>query len=237
MGDKRMTKMRIWDSLCKTNPDYTRSVPSSYGKKITSIDPMYQIQMMTETFGPVGQGWKYTVEYKHIPNEGFFGFIYAEVCIHYCIHGDWFSYGPVCSVQNLCKKNGTLDDEAPKKAMTDAMTKAFSHLGMSADVFLGKFDDSKYVQEVKKEFSKPQVKAFPKTNGKKNIKLDMEELDMGRIKNDIQVIDDIYALRKWRKANSDLFDSNNKSLREYRQLTDLYETHETKLNQGVITNG
>ena len=231
------TKMRIWDSLCKTNPNYTRSVPSSYGKKITSIDPMYQIQMMTETFGPVGQGWKYTVEYKHIPNEGFFGFIYAEVCIHYCIHGDWFSYGPVCSVQNLCKKNGTLDDEAPKKAMTDAMTKAFSHLGMSADVFLGKFDDSKYVQEVKKEFSKPQVKAFPKTNGKKNIRLDMKELDMGLIKDDIKKIDDIYALRKWRKANSDLFDSNNKSLREYRQLTDLYETHETKLNQGVITNG
>ena len=237
MGDKRMTtKMRIWDSLCKTNPDYTRSVPSSYGKKITSIDPMYQIQMMTETFGPVGQGWKYTVEYKHIPNEGFFGFIYAEVCIHYCIHDNWFEYGPVCSVQNLFKKNGNLDDEAPKKAMTDAMTKAFSHLGMSADVFLGKFDDSKYVQQVKKEFSKPQVKAFPKTNGKKNIKLDME-LDMGLIKDDIKKINDIYALRKWRKANSELFDSNNKSLREYKQITDLYETHETKLNQGVITNG
>ena len=28
-----------------------------------------------------------------------------------------------------------------KKAMTDAMTKAFSHLGMSADVFLGMFDN------------------------------------------------------------------------------------------------
>jgi hypothetical protein len=233
MGDKRMTtKMRIWDSLCKTNPDYTRSVPSSYGKKITSIDPMYQIQCMTETFGPVGLGWKYNVKYTYQDN-----LVFAEVSIHYCVHDNWFEYGPVCSVQNLFKKNGNLDDEAPKKAMTDAMTKAFSHLGMSADVFLGKFDDSKYVQEVKKEFSKPQVKAFPKTNGKKNIKLDMEELDMGRIKNDIHKIDDIYALRKWRKANSDLFDSNNKSLREYRQLTDLYETHETKLNQGVITNG
>ena len=225
------TKMRIWDSLCKTNPDYTRSVPSSYGKKITSIDPMYQIQCMTETFGPVGLGWKYNVKYTYQDN-----LVFAEVSIHYCVHDNWFEYGPVCSVQNLFKKNGNLDDEAPKKAMTDAMTKAFSHLGMSADVFLGKFDDSKYVQEVKKEFSKPQVKAFPKTNGKKNIKLDME-LDMGLIKNDIKKIDDIYALRKWRKANSDLFDSNNKSLREYRQLTDLYETHETKLNQGVITNG
>ena len=232
MGDKRMTtKMRIWDSLCKTNPDYTRSVPSSYGKKITSIDPMYQIQCMTETFGPVGLGWKYNVKYTYQDN-----LVFAEVSIHYCVHDNWFEYGPVCSVQNLFKKNGNLDDEAPKKAMTDAMTKAFSHLGMSADVFLGKFDDSKYVQEVKKEFSKPQVKAFPKTNGKKNIKLDME-LDMGLIKDDIKKINDIYALRKWRKANSDLFDSNNKSLREYRQLTDLYETHETKLNQGVITNG
>ena len=232
MGDKRMTtKMRIWDSLCKTNPDYTRSVPSSYGKKITSIDPMYQIQCMTETFGPVGLGWKYNVKYTYQDN-----LVFAEVSIHYCVHDNWFEYGPVCSVQNLFKKNGNLDDEAPKKAMTDAMTKAFSHLGMSADVFLGKFDDSKYVQEVKKEFSKPQVKAFPKTNGKKNIKLDME-LDMGLIKDDIKKIDDIYALRKWRKANSDLFDSNNKSLREYKQITDLYETHETKLNQGVITNG
>jgi len=232
MGDKRMTtKMRIWDSLCKTNPDYTRSVPSSYGKKITSIDPMYQIQCMTETFGPVGLGWKYNVKYTYQDS-----LVFAEVSIHYCVHDNWFEYGPVCSVQNLFKKNGNLDDEAPKKAMTDAMTKAFSHLGMSADVFLGKFDDSKYVQEVKKEFSKPQVKAFPKTNGKKNIKLDME-LDMGRIKSDIQKIKDIYALRKWKAEHSELFDSNNKSLREYRQIDDFYTTHETKLNQGVITNG
>ena len=109
MGDKRMTKMRIWDSLCKTNPDYTRSVPSSYGKKITSIDPMYQIQCMTETFGPVGLGWKYNVKYTYQDN-----LVFAEVSIHYCVHDNWFEYGPVCSVQNLFKKNGNLDDEAPK---------------------------------------------------------------------------------------------------------------------------
>ena len=125
-----------------------------------------------------------------------------------------------------------IDDEAPKKAMTDAMTKAFSHLGMSADVFLGMFDDSKYVESLKKEFAQK----IPKTNGKKNIKLDME-LDMGRIKDDIKKIDDIFVLRNWKKQNSELFDSNNKSLRAYRQITDLYETHETKLNQGAITNG
>jgi len=223
--------MKIWETLSKTNPEYTRLVPSSYGKKITSIDPMYQIQMMTDMFGPVGLGWKYKVDYKYVDQ-----LVFAEVTIKYFTN-EWHEYGPVCSVQSLYKTNGKLDDEAPKKAMTDAMTKAFSHLGMSADVFLGKFDDSKYVEQMKQEFSQTKQKQIPKTNGKKNIKLDMDQLDMGRIKSDIQKINDIYALRKWKADNADLFDSNNKSLREYRQVTDFYETHKTKLNQGVITNG
>jgi len=38
------------------------------------------------------------------------------------------------------------------------------------------------------------------------------------------------ALRKFRKENPDLFDPNN-NVRVYRQITDLYDTHETKLNQ------
>ena len=37
--------------------------------------------------------------------------------------------------------------------MTDAMTKAFSHLGLSADVFLGMHDNSKYVENLKKEIA------------------------------------------------------------------------------------
>jgi hypothetical protein len=220
--------MKIWETLSKTNPEFTKPLPGYGGKKLTTIDPMYQIQMMTDLFGPVGLGWKYKVDYKYID-----GLVFAEVTIKY-FTDEWHEYGPVCSVQNLSKRDNKLDDEAPKKAMTDAMTKAFSHLGMSADVFLGKFDDSKYVEQMKEEFSQPQKKEIPNTNGKKNIKLDME-LDMGQIQNEIEKINDIYSLRKWKKDNSDLFDSNNKSLREYRHINNVYENHETKLNQqGVI---
>ena len=130
---------------------------------------------------------------------------------------------------NGCSAMGGLDKFGTGQAMSYSRKYAFLNL---LNLKTGIKDDDGYEAKPFEE-----VKKIPKSNGKKNIKLDMEELDMGRIKNDIQVIDDIYALRKWRKANSDLFDSNNKSLREYRQLTDLYETHETKLNQGVITNG
>jgi len=132
-----------------------------------------------------------------------------------------------------CSSFGDISMFGTGQAMSYSRKYAFLNL---LNLKTGIKDDDGYEPKSFEEQDQ-EYKKIPKSNGKKNIKLDMEELDMGRIKNDIQVIDDIYALRKWRKANSDLFDSNNKSLREYRQLTDLYETHETKLNQGVITNG
>jgi len=216
--------MKIWETLSKTNPEFTKPLPGYGGKTLTTIDPMYQIQMMTDLFGPVGLGWKYKVDYKYID-----GLVFAEVTIKYFTN-EWHEYGPVCSVQNLSKSNNKLDDEAPKKAMTDAMTKAFSHLGMSADVFLGKFDDSKYVEQMKQEFSQPQPQEIPKTNGKKNIELDMQ-FNMDQIRKDIKEIDDIYALRSWKKNNPELFDSNNMSVREYRQISDLFKTRQIQLNQ------
>jgi hypothetical protein len=49
-------------------------------------------------------------------------------------------------------KNGAyVDEEAPKKAVTDAVTKCLSYLGFAGDVHMGLFDDSKYVEERKKE--------------------------------------------------------------------------------------
>ena len=129
---------------------------------------------------------------------------------------------------NGCSAMGGLDKFGTGQAMSYSRKYAFLNV---LNLKTGIKDDDGYEAKPFEE-----VKQIPKTNGKKNIKLDME-LDMGLIKDDIKKIDDIYALRKWRKANSDLFDSNNKSQREYRQITYLYETHETKLNQGVITNG
>ena len=130
---------------------------------------------------------------------------------------------------NGCSAMGGLDKFGTGQAMSYSRKYAFLNL---LNLKTGIQDDDGYTAKPFEE-----VKKIPVVNGKKNIKLDMDLLDMGRIKYDIQNINDIYALRNWKKQNSRLFDSNNKSLREYRQITDLYETHETKLNQGVITNG
>ena len=142
-----------WDQLKKTDPVFTKKVNKGFGE-ITTIDPMSQIMKMTEVFGPVGQGWNYKVNYHYTDQ-----CVFAEVSVaHKKDNGQtWDYYGPVSSVQKLYRKTGALDDEAPKKAMTDAMTKAFSHLGVSADVFLGLHDNSKYVQNLKKEIEDSKV--------------------------------------------------------------------------------
>ena len=151
-----MTKennMLLWKQVAHTNPKYTKPFPS-FGKTLTTIDPMYQIMTMTGTFGPVGEGWNYKVNYNYTDK-----CVFAEVSVAHKqrhVHAEektWDYYGPISSVQALFKKNGSLDTEAPKKAMTDALTKAFSHLGVSADVFLGLFDNNKYVSDMKEKFA------------------------------------------------------------------------------------
>ena len=46
-------------------------------------------------------------------------------------------------------KAGRFDEDWAKKILTDITTKALSKLGFSADVFLGMYDDNKYVNSLK----------------------------------------------------------------------------------------
>ena len=48
--------------------------------------------------------------------------------------------------------NGRYDDDFSKKVATDALTKGLSKLGFNADVFMGLFDDNKYVNDMKVYF-------------------------------------------------------------------------------------
>ena len=138
---------RIWDKFSITDKNFTKPF-SKFGMKLTTTDPMYQIMKMTDQFGPVGEGWTYDVKYTYTEQN-----VFAELKIGWRedTNKDFNWYGPISAVNPLYKSNNSLDDEAPKKAMTDALTKAMSHLGMSADIFLGKFDDNKYVQTKTKE--------------------------------------------------------------------------------------
>ncbi|PCI54187.1 MAG: hypothetical protein COB36_10885 [Alphaproteobacteria bacterium] len=141
-----MSNLELWNKVCKTDPGHTKKVNMRGG--FTAIDAHYQIQNATEQFGPVGTGWGYRCNYIYQEK-----FIFCELIFWYTDTKNTF--GPISGCSELIDKNGKPDTDAGKKAMTDALTKALSHLGFNADVFLGKFDDNKYVAEAKKEFAEP----------------------------------------------------------------------------------
>ena len=74
---------------------------------------------------------------------------------------------------------------------------------------------------------------IPQRSGTDHANVDID-IDMNQVRDAIKSINDIYALRKFRKQNPNLFDPNN-NVRVYRQITDLYETHETQLNRQGVT--
>src|SRR5690606_9857449 len=51
--------LRFWNQLKRTDPRATKPFTRAGGFRGTQIDPTWRLQIMTETFGPIGKGWGY----------------------------------------------------------------------------------------------------------------------------------------------------------------------------------
>jgi hypothetical protein len=152
-----VTKTDLWDRLGKTDPKHTKGFKRAGGFSGTAIKPIYSYRRMTEEYGPCGIGWgvgQPTFQTVEAPE--------GEVLV-YCTVSIWhgtrenivFGVGGDKAVGK--NKYGIVtDDEAFKKAFTDAVTNALKLIGVGADVHMGLFEDNKYLSEVKQEFAAPK---------------------------------------------------------------------------------
>lgn len=158
-----MTTTEIWDRLAKTDPKATKGFQRAGGFKGTAVNPTHRMKMMTQAFGPVGIGWGMTApEYQIVtaPNGDMLVFCTAAVWIMHEGKKSELIYGTGGDVVASKRKSGDAftDDEAFKKAFTDALGNAMKALGMNADVHLGLFDDAKYVNSLRDEFREPDAR-------------------------------------------------------------------------------
>lgn len=141
--------LKTWDAIRRPPQEHLKGFKRGGGFSGTAIKPMWAIQMMTEIFGACGEGWGYDKpEFQTMPGA-------AETVLVYCTVGLWTGkpdaprvYGVggdfvVARFQSGLKP----DDEAFKKAFTDALMNAMKHLGMAADIHMNLFDGNKYVDE------------------------------------------------------------------------------------------
>ena len=160
--------LALWESVQATDPKYTKKFTRGGGFSGTAINATYLAKKATETFGPIGMGWGIEVEDERYAEgapivDEKHGKVGHEV-IHVLRIKLWYNrfdehlgdmargevrhYGQTVFVGK--NKHGVFtDEEAPKKSLTDAMSKALSLLGFASDVHLGLYDDNKYVSDLK----------------------------------------------------------------------------------------
>lgn len=138
----------LWDRVQETNPNYTKKA-NVKGNQITSIAPQFQIMNATEQFGAYGSKWGF--------KDMWFDYSLKELGL-ICLNATFFFPNgsfPVVNSISLWRDNAQtkIDDQFAKKLETDALTKALSKLGFNADIFLGRFDDSRYFNEVNEKYN------------------------------------------------------------------------------------
>ncbi len=128
----------LWAAVCKTDPRFTKRVNQKGG--FTSICAQSQIMAATQQWGPYGAAWglrNIVMDFDSLRAAG--TLVYrAEF---YCPDASFVLHNSIQYMQ----RDHRIDDDFAKKIETDTLTKALSRLGFNADVFLGLFDDQRYV--------------------------------------------------------------------------------------------
>lgn len=158
--------LKIWELVEKTDPSATKTANLG-GREQTSISGYYMLKRATEVFGLPGIGWGWEVLEERwdqgVPLIKKINDV-EERCgntlthtlklklwfIHDGKRGEIVQYGHTQAVYT--SKYGISDDgEAPKKSLMDAIKKALSMLGFSADIFTGMYDNKEYLEQLRTE--------------------------------------------------------------------------------------
>lgn len=148
-----MDKMTIYESARGVPKEAQKQIGGGRLNGMTDINPMWRVKKLTELFGPAGIGWRFDPPiFEEKPG------VNGEVVVHCCTNlyirqlgengekNEWSAPIPGVGGSMLIstEKGGKrTDDDAYKKAYTDAQSVACKALGIGADVYWEK-DTTKY---------------------------------------------------------------------------------------------
>lgn len=147
----------LWKRAFMTDP---RAVKPITGKsyKGNSPKPYWIVERLTDEFGPCGIGWGFTILSERFERFG------PDESLHVAVVRLWFEFdgkrgefeqvGQTRASYVTASGKFMVDEDAPKKSVTDALVKCASYLGFAGDIFSGMWDDSKYVQQAGAEWVK-----------------------------------------------------------------------------------
>lgn len=167
-----MSNLDFWNSVEKTDTEYTKFVNQRGG--YTAIDAYYQLKEATEKFGPYGKGFGLCSSEIDLSIIERTGVALHKAVFFYVMDGERTEFPISNAIQ---ADNGKrFDADFAKKVETNTIGKALSKIGFNADVYLGKFEDPDYMQDLneglaiskaankEEELSKQKTARFEETN-------------------------------------------------------------------------
>jgi hypothetical protein len=149
-----MNGLELWNAVEATDPRYTKDITGK-AYRGTTVNNVYVAKKITAALGPVGVRWGWRVLEERLQEFGSHE-DKSYQALHWLRVELWLkgedggketfeNYG-VTKAAYYGRNGFVLDDEFPKKSLTDALSKLMLYLGGSADVWLNDFDPhNKYV--------------------------------------------------------------------------------------------
>lgn len=142
-----------WNRVKQPPTSALKPIKAGKLKGMSDISPQWRLQAMTEEYGEIGHGWYYVVEKTWtVPGANDELMYFVQVNLYTKDESATTGWSaPIAGqggsklINNYGEKGLQNNDEALKMAVTDALGVAMKQLGFAADIYLGLFDGSKYV--------------------------------------------------------------------------------------------
>ena len=146
-----MDNLEIYEKVRSVPKEAQKTITGGRLNGMTDINPMWRIKTLTAMFGMAGIGWytKTTRKWLETASDPAEVTAFVDIELYVKVNGEWSA--PIEGTGGAkfvsTERNGLyMDDEAYKKAYTDAISVACKALGMGADVYWNK-DTTKYSEK------------------------------------------------------------------------------------------
>lgn len=147
--------MRLWEKVDKPPQEALKAIQAGRLKGKTDINPQWRLKVMTELFGPCGEGWKYEIIDMMDRTCGDEVVVRVRINLYVKITENlWSDPIPGVGGSMLIENESRglhVNDEAYKMALTDALSVAMKQLGVASAIYEGRWDGSKYRDDDKRE--------------------------------------------------------------------------------------
>ena len=146
----------LWKRAFITDPSAVKPITGKQYKG-NSPKPYWIVERLTEEFGPCGIGWGFSIISERFERFGDTESLHiAVVRLWYVMddkRGELEQVGQTRGSYMSAAGKFIVDEDAPKKSVTDALVKCASYLGFAGDIFSGMWDDSKYVAQAAQHYA------------------------------------------------------------------------------------